>query len=678
MKYILAIIFITSLFTAKGSVTTYHYPSEVRKSDKYEITIIQKGKPYPSYVHFSQCPGMNDPSEKVLPMLVDRTMSWTNFSFNDGPVDIVVKKLFGEISKEVQITPKRYGARIKWIDGQSVCFTIDKPEYLSVNFICSENSDESNQIRHGLMIFADEPESDLPDLNSKNLVRYAPDADLLNAKTIYFGPGVYDLTKELPNGMLPIHDNQEVYIDGNAYIYGGIKAPCTYNVKVYGRGILCGKKQIFHYNGLPQLLELEPWNYRTNVHRGGNATVTGVTLLESFNHNMAIPPNSFVKDLKIMAWKVNNDGIRPGNNCVIDHVFMKVADDHLYTFGNTLVTNSLFWPMWNGAIMQVSWGDYGGGGFRFANNDIINAEWNQVWHNNGVIASQASPNSKTEDILVQDLHIEGDLNALANLHFSSSAKGNYPYYGYLRNITFRNVEITGQQLSNNGHRTWYDQIPDTLKFDLSPKDAIKGCVSYIGGYKAPDGGIARVNNVVFENVRINGVTLNNDNYQNYVKTDKATTSGIQFITTANADNRLAFKSGFARSNHYQTGEIGSGTCKQGFETAHHPKNSGWILAGDSTVFLLELPYDGLFDIKASVANDLEKSQFRIDYPEGKTETFTIGLIRDNGYNIHKMVTNKPVALKKGNNRIVFRTLSGACNPTTWRLHRTPELFQLWM
>ena len=246
--------------------------------------------------------------------------------YADGPVEIRVKKLFGEIAKEVQILPKRYGARLNWIDGQTVSFTIDKPEYVSVNFICAANSDEFNQINNGLMIFADAPETDLPDLSSKSLVKYAPNADLIHAKTIYFGPGVYDLTKDLPNGMLPVHDNQEVYIDGNAYIYGGIKAPGTYNVKVYGRGTLCGKKQIFHYAGMPQLLELEPWNYRTNVHRGGNATVTGITLLESFNHNMAIPPNSFVKDLKILAWKVNNDGIRPGDNCIIDHVFMKVAD----------------------------------------------------------------------------------------------------------------------------------------------------------------------------------------------------------------------------------------------------------------------------------------------------------------------------------------------------------------
>ena len=71
-----------------------------------------------------------------------------------------------------------------------------------------------------------------------------------------------------------------------------------------------------------------------------------------------------------------------------------------------------------------------------------------------------------------------------------------------------------------------------------------------------------------------------------------------------------------------------------------PKNSGWILAGDSTVFSIELPEDGLFDLKTSVANDLETSQYQVHFANNETEIFTIEPIRDNGYNIHKKVTQK--------------------------------------
>jgi hypothetical protein len=663
MKRVLIIAgLMTAGLFAAAQVTTYEFPDEIRESDKYEITLIQRGKRVKSHVHFSECPEQVNPREKILPMLYDRTMSWTNFSFDEGPVEIIVRKKYGEIARDVHIHPNRYGARLNWFDGHTVSFFLDKPEYVSVNFICSENSDEFNQIRHGLMVFADYPETDLPDLRSNDLVYYSPTADLRNAKTIYFGPGVYDLTKELPNGMLPLHDNQHVYIDGEAYIYGGIKAAGTYNVKVYGRGILCGVKQDFHYPGLPQLLELEPWNFRTNLHRGGYSTVTGITLLESFNHNMAIPPNSFVRDLKIMGWKVNNDGIRPGDNCVIDHVFFKVSDDHLYAFGSTLITNSLFWPMWNGAILQISWGDYGGGGCRFVNNDIINAEWNQVWRNNGFIASQASPNSRTEDILIQDLHVEGNINALVNLHFNPSARGKFDSYGYIRNITFRNIEINGRQISNNGHKTWYDQITPDLVFDITPEDAPKGSLSFIGGYDAGDGDKSMISNVVFENVRINGIDLTEENHKHYFEIDPATTSGIKFIQTGNFDNKLSYRAGFARSNDYSTAEIGAGALNQRLDRPHDPVNSGWLGKGQYASWSVTLPSDGLYDIKISVGNDLESAQYHVEYPGGKTGTFTIDPITDNGYNLHKNVTGKPVYLKEGENRLTFMVTNGYCIP----------------
>ncbi len=645
-----------------GQVTVCSFPPEVRVSDKYEVTVIQDGKVYNSFVHYSECPEQTNPREKILPMLYDRTMSWTGFSFSGSRCEVIVRKKYGSIARNVEILPKRYGALINWFDGNTVSFFIDRPEYLSVNFRCEENSDEYDQIRHGLMIFADEPETDIPDLSRPDLVHYSRDADLVNARTIYFGPGVYDLVSDLPNGMLPVHDNQEVYIDAGAYIYGGIKAAGTYNVKIYGRGILCGLKQPFHYPGLPQLIELEPWNYRTNVHRGGYATVTGVTLVESFNHNMAIPPYSFVKDIKIMGWKVNNDGIRPGDHCIIDHVFFKVSDDHLYAFGSTQITNSLFWPMWNGAILQISWGDYGGGGCRFVNNDIINAEWNQVWRNNGLIASMASPNSRTEDILIQDLHVEGNLNAIANLHFNPDARGSYDPYGYIKNITYRNVEVTGNQISNNGHRTWYDEIPDSLLFDVSSKDAIRGSLSYIGGYESEDGGKSFISNVVFENVKINGIGLTGENYGNYFKIDTATTRGINFISPSNSDNSLSYKSGFVRSNDYDASSIGAGNLKQGFMKPHDPRNSGWLFAGEEVSWYIDLPSDGSYDIKISAATDLASAEFQVAFPGGKTEKFIIKPVTDNGYNLHKVVTGKPVSLKKGSNKITFRNLKGNCFP----------------
>ncbi|MCG8528955.1 MAG: hypothetical protein MI748_21440 [Opitutales bacterium] len=647
---------------ALAKVTTYHFPDEIKKSHLYEVSVVQEGQLSDAFVHLSECPEQVNPREKILPMLYDRTLSWTNFTFEDGAVEIVVKKNYGELAKDVIIAPNRAGARINWFDGHTVSFTLDTPEYVSVRFVCEENSDEYDQIRHALMVFADEPETDIPNPEDADVLVYSGKIDPTGAKTIYFGPGVYDLTEELPNGMLPLHDNQEVYIHPEAFVYGGIQAPGTYNVKVYGRGVLCGTKQPFHYPGLPQILELEPWNYRSNVHRGGYATVKGITLLESFNHNVAIPPHSYVKNLKIMAWKVNNDGIRPGDHCIIDHVFMKVSDDHLYAFGEALITNSLFWPMWNGAILQLSWGDYGGAGTRFMNNTIINAEWNQLWHNNGVIASQARPDSINGKILIQDLYVEGDLNALANLHFSSFAKGNYDWYGHISDITFRNVEITGHQIWLNEHQTWYDHISDDLVFDMIEGEVVRGGKSYIGGYISDDGNIAPIHHIVFENVKIGGTQLTEKNHSDFVAIDPKTTHNIRFIDTNNFDSHLSHRPGYTRSNEYHTERTGAGRYDQGHKDPSNPYHSGWLKKGENASWTVDLPQPGLYDIKFSVGSGLADASFKCRVANQETDTFEISPITDNGYNFHKLVTQKPVELTAGECTLVLEVTDGICQP----------------
>ncbi|MCG8683530.1 MAG: hypothetical protein MI892_01530, partial [Desulfobacterales bacterium] len=373
------------------------------------------------------------------------------------------------------------------------------------------------------------------------------------------------------------------------------------NVKVHGRGILCGVKQEFHYDGLPQLCELEPWNYRTNIHRGGHTTVEGITLLNSFNHNLAVGTHSLVKDVKFIAWKVNNDGIRSGDFSVVDHCFMKVSDDHLYAFSDTLIRRCLFWPMWNGAILQLGWGSYGGSGTRFVNNDIINPEWNQWWYNNGVIASQVHPNSQNSDILIQDLRIEGDINALANLHFNSGSRGTGPWSGFIKDITFRNVTVEGRQLWMNGQEGWYETIPDDIQFEVIPEAPVRQGRSLIKGHQDKAGNKAFIHHVVFENVKVNGEVLTEANHDRYVDVDDATTHDIRFIETQNYDSHLSVRPGQKRSDDYTKENLGAGSYPTSVEKPWRASNAGWLAADTACSWTVDLPKEGLYDLKISIA-----------------------------------------------------------------------------
>ena len=671
--YIVFISFILTQSLAHASFKTYQFPEAIQRSDKYEITIRQGENKQTAFVHISECPEQKYPLEKILPLLYDRTFSWTSFEFTDAPVNVTVKKLYGGTASNVLISPKKYGILPMEFDGQSVTFEMQKPEYISVRFVCDENTDEYGQIKHGLMLFADEPETDIPDLKSKDVVHYQPNETMFTAPIIYFSPGVYHLVDELPNGVLPLHDNQTVYIHPEAYIFGGITAPSTYNVKVIGRGVIDGQKQVFRYPGLPQLVELEPWNHRTNVHRGGHATVEGITFLHSYKHNCAIGPNSFLKDLKFIAWTVNSDGIRSVDDCIIDHVFMKVSDDHLYAFSNSLITNSIFWPMWNGAILQLSWGHYGGGGTRFVNNVVINPEYNQLWANNGIIASMARPHAKFNDILLQDLIVEGDINALANLHYSTFETGAEPWTGYIRNITFRNIDIQGRLLQFNQQEGWYDTIPADIRFDVTPETPVKLGYDYFKGYKDSLGNIAPIENVVYENVRVNGVYLTNENYRSYVHIDEATTKNIQFIRTDNFDPQLSPQPGFVRSNQYSLAGKGAGSHPQSYTDEMNIRHYGWLQKGENCKFTIDLQQAGMFRFRASIGYLLNKAQVDVLIDNQKVmDGFELQPKTDDGNNYLVIATNNTIELGIGIHTIECQVMDGYCIPDYFELQRVMD------
>jgi hypothetical protein len=662
-------LFLVSSLTF-GSVKTYQFPDDILRSDKYEVTVKQGNTIQKAFVHISECPEQKYPLEKILPLLYDRTFSWTGFEFADEPVEVTVTKLFGEAALDVTISPKKYGILPESFDGHTVRFIMKKPEYVSVRFHSADNTDEYSQIKHGLMIFADEPETDIPQLNGKTVVKYAPDETMYGAEVIYFGPGVYDLTKELPNGVLPLHDNQSVYLHSGAYIYGGITAPSTYNVKVYGRGVIDGQRQLFRYPGLPQLVELEPWNHRTNVHRGGHATVEGITFLHSYKHNCAIGPNSFLKDLKFIAWTVNSDGIRNGDNCVIDHVFMKVSDDHLYAFSNSLITNSIFWPMWNGAILQLSWGNYGGGGTRFVNNIVINPEYNQLWANNGIIASMARPHAQFSDILIQDLTIEGDINALANLHYSTFENSTDKWTGYIKNITFRNIDIQGRLIQNNQQQDWYDTIPPDIRFDITPETPVKKGFDYYKGYKDKAGNMAKIHHVVYENVKVNGVYITEENHKDYVRADAETTSDIRFIRTMNFDDYLSHNPGLTRSNDYLLDGKGAGSLPTHAENPLDPKNYGWLTKGDACMFTIDIPENGKFKLRVSLGHLIHAARVNV-YIDNQLVIEKLDIVpkTDDGNNYIVSTSINAIELSRGNHTIRLEVLKGFCIPDYFELSK---------
>jgi hypothetical protein len=660
MKNIVSILIFILGFctTVQAQLTTYNYPAEARISPFYKMSVTQNDNTQTPTVLVSECPDGPFSQHKIWITVQDRSMSFCNFDFSGEPVQVAVTKLWGTKANNVEITPKRFGTVIDYFDGHTVKFTLEKPEYVSVRFVCDDNTDEFNNIKNGLMVFADHPETEIPKITDKGVSLYGKDCDLMNAEVIYFKPGVYNLFDLLPNGMLNLHDNQSMYVAGGAYVYGTVNGSGTVNARIFGRGVISGFKHEFHYDGISQSIEMDPSNHRINTKRGRNHTIEGVTLLESVNHTLVVPEKSLVKDTKFISWACNNDGLRSGDGSVVDHVFMKLSDDYFYGTSSTLITRSVFWPMFNGGTIQLGWGNnFCDNGARFLNNDIINPEWDWIGSNTGFIASQCKPDARISNILIEDLHIDGNINALAALDFAIDQR-EYNYNGFIKDITFRNVDLNGQQIwfSPNG---WddYERVETQLSRDYSnsPENPARGGKSILKGAKSEDGRISYVENITFENVKMNGEWITEKNYRKYFDVDSQTTRNITF----SYNPQLVFKERTAYTSTADYAKQGIGFLKSDVKNSLG-KNAGWLTKGDKVELSLNIPSDGKYEVRYSIMPLYGDVKVNLKVGKSSSETLEIELPRDNAFGNIKKVCKTPFQLSKGNNKLMLEVTDGNC------------------
>ncbi len=166
--------------------------------------------------------------------------------------------------------------------------------------------------------------------------------------TIYFGPGVHYIEKTIE-----LCDNQTVYIDENAVVYGGICACGRKNVSIVGYGVL-DNSNISRGQGKTVLFR----NCR-NVH------VEGITVVNSCEWSMHFAgcTNVEVDNIKLIGmWRYNSDGCDFTNctNAVIRNSYLRNYDDCIVIKGlkgnshlpvcNNYAENCVMWCDWGRAL----------------------------------------------------------------------------------------------------------------------------------------------------------------------------------------------------------------------------------------------------------------------------------------------------------------------------------------
>lgn len=357
-------------------------------------------------------------------------------------IEVRVKKNSGSFGT-IKVRPDIARITPKILDASTISFTMDKPQKISV--------EEDGYLHNNLMIYANA-------LESKT---YTEGNDHIH----YYGPGIH-LLGENGQGTLYVGSNDTIYLAGGAIVYGKIEVTNSSNVAILGRGILCGEK--FTDHAYPHAVGENLIKFENC----SNVLIDGITLLNtvSWNVRLTFCNNVKCKDLKIMGWTINSDGIDPisSSNVLIQDCFIRNYDDCISIKGSYApAANSLASDYHDVTIQDcVLWTDQGRAiaigpesysaknkifeNIIIKNVDILyNKNYDVDWAKGAlsiILGDEATMrNVKFEDIRVDKLGAKSNLVAISifqSPYNSSPGK-------YLENVTFNNVTLNSPLPINN-------------------------------------------------------------------------------------------------------------------------------------------------------------------------------------------------------------------------------------
>lgn len=182
----------------------------------------------------------------------------------------------------------------------------------------------------------------------------------------YFGPGVHTI------GILHLKDDETVYIDEGAVVYGSIHGNGVSRVRILGRGILDNSQNVeeilFKVDKLGDgSVDVGNSRREHTIHlvNCSDIEIEGITIRDSLVYNIACfgCDNVKVKNVKtIGCWRYNSDGI-DFHNCRKVHVsgcFVRTYDDSLCAKGHSgyrydtcediVFENCVVWNDWGKAF----------------------------------------------------------------------------------------------------------------------------------------------------------------------------------------------------------------------------------------------------------------------------------------------------------------------------------------
>ncbi|MCR4030667.1 MULTISPECIES: glycosyl hydrolase family 28 protein [Flavobacterium] len=360
-----------------------------------------------------------------------------------GTVEVEVKATKAKINQS-RIRPLACNISSK-VKGNTMNFILNRAVNLSIEF--------NNDIFHNLHLFANPLEVNPPKPTDQNV--------------IYFGPGIH----EIPNQQLNVQSNKIVYLAGGAILKGRIALDSVSNVTICGRGMV------------DQEIKLG-----IHIANSKNIKVEGVFASQCLTGGSDQVDIENVKTISFFGW---GDGmnVMASNNVRFNKVFIRSSDDCTTVYGtrkgfkggcqNITMKNSTLWADVGHPILIGTHGNSENPelleNLSYSNIDILDHKEKQQDYQ-GCLSINVGDNNTAKNVLFENIRIEDFREGqLVNLRVFYNAKYCTAPGNGIENVIFRNIEYSGKNAST----------------------------SIIAGYNEQ----RKIKNVVFENLKINGVLI---------------------------------------------------------------------------------------------------------------------------------------------------------------------------
>jgi len=392
----------------------------------------------------------------------------TSFSYFDfsGVVEVAVTYNLESV-KQAKIRPLSFGI-IPNVQSNTVTFFLDKPRKLSIEI--------NGDIFHNLQLFASPMETFRPSPADANVT--------------YFGPGIHQID------VLKAHSNQIIYLAGGAVVQGQILIDKAENVRVLGRGILT-QLPVLNEGNIKSTTPASPnsRNDQLTISYSKKIEVEGIIVLPH-KYSVLIGQSEDVRitNFKSFSFEGNADGIDVfcSSDIAINDIFMRNSDDCIAIYGhrwnyygntkNISVSNAILWADIAHPILIGTHGDSNRpdtlGHMTFKNLDILEQHEHQIDYQ-GCIALNAGDSNLLDQLRFEDIRVEEfregqlfNIRVMFNHYYNTSAGRG------IQNVYFKNIDFNGRH-SN---------------------------ISVIAGYDND----RKIKNIVFENLKINGVSIADD------------------------------------------------------------------------------------------------------------------------------------------------------------------------